>query len=128
MSKPSPLIGAIVFAWLPDDQRPHVPGPKFRPVLIVEADVENKRLLVAYGTSQKLDLCYPGEIVFQPEEIDGLSKATKFCLGKSKWIPISSEYLSKSRKNGGLAVLGRVPKHKSDHMLARATEVAHQYQ
>lgn len=127
MSKPSPLIGAILFAWLPDHLRPNNPGPKFRPVMVIEADVANKRLLVAYGTSQKVDRCHRGEIVFRKEDIEGLTKDTKFCLGNSKWIPISSEYLSEDQSSGGLAILGHIPAKKSDAVLARLQEVTNQH-
>ncbi len=127
MAKPSPLVGAILFAWLPDDERPNHPGPKFRPVLVIEADTANKRLLVAYGTSRKVDRCYRGDVAFRQEDINGLSKDTKFCLGKSKWISISAEYLSKDQSTGGLAVLGHVPAKMSKKVLMRLQEVANPY-
>lgn len=123
MTNSSPLVGAVLFAWLPDDQRPGVPGAKFRPVLIVDADVANKRLVVAYGTSQRTDRCNRGEIVFRKEDVPGLAKDTKFCLWKTKVIPISPEYLSRDQSSGGLAVLGRVPAKLSSVLLARLQEV-----
>jgi hypothetical protein len=128
MSNPSPLIGAVLFAWLPDHLRPNNPGPKFRPVMVIDVDAANKRLLVAYGTSQNVDRCHRGEIVFREDEIEGLSKDTKFCLGNSQWIPISAEYLSKNQSSGGLAVLGHPPAKRSKDILLRLQEVANRYE
>lgn len=124
MSNLSALVGAIVFAWFPEDENPHQPGPKFRPVIVVDLDHDNKRIRVAYGTSQKVDRCGRGEISFAKGEINGLPKDTKFCLGKSKWIPLTKEYLADGKKSGGVTVLGRVPAKRARDVLHRLQEVA----
>ncbi|MFC6674320.1 hypothetical protein [Marinobacterium aestuariivivens] len=124
MSNLSALVGAILFAWLPEDEHPHRPGPKFRPVLVVDADPSGKRLCLAYGTSQRVEQNGKGEITFRKDEIEGLSKDTKFCIGKTKWIPLSAEYLSRTKKNaGGLAVLGFIPQKRSRELQMRIEEV-----
>lgn len=60
MSNPSPLIAAIIFAWFPEDENPHEPGPKFRPVLVIDVNLENKLIRVAKGTSQNVERCGRG--------------------------------------------------------------------
>ncbi|WP_166256023.1 toxin of addiction system [Marinobacter salicampi] len=123
MSNLSALTGCILFAWLPEDENPHQPGPKFRPVLVVDADPEGKRLCLAYGTSQRVDQNGKGEITFRRNEIDGLAKDTKFCLGKTKWVPMTAEYFSKTTSSVGLAVIGFVPKKRTREILMRLEEV-----
>jgi hypothetical protein len=121
----SALVGAILFAWLPEDENPHQPGPKFRPVLVVDSDPSGKRICVAYGTSQRVAQNRRGEITFRQDEIKGLSKDTKFCMGKTKWIPLSAEYLSQTRQNeSGLSVLGFIPQKRSRELLLKIEEVA----
>ncbi|MBZ9574527.1 hypothetical protein [Modicisalibacter sp. MOD 31.J] len=127
MSNLTALVGAVVFAWLPEDEAPHHPGPKFRPVLVVDMDLERKQLCVAYGTSQRVDRCGRGEIVFTPKEIEKLSKPTKFCLGKAKWIPLSSSYLSKTGEGKNVAYLGRTPANRAADLLKRLEEVGYAY-
>lgn len=124
MSNLSALVGAVLFAWLPEDENPHRPGPKFRPVLVIDADPVSKRLRVAYGTSQRVGTNGKGEITFRQNEMEGLSKDTKFCLGKSKWIPLSAEYLSQTRSADKLTVLGLTPPLRRRELLQRMEEVA----
>lgn len=123
MSNLSALVGAILFAWMPQDENPHQPGPKFRPVLVINADPSAKRILVAYGTSQNVQRCGRGEITFGTDEVPGLTKDTKFCLAKAKWIPVSPEYLYQSPAAAKLAVLGSFPSNRSRELRARLEEV-----
>lgn len=123
MSNLSALVGAILFAWLPEDENPRRPGPKFRPVLVVDADPVSMRLCVAYGTSQRVNTKGKGEITFRQGEITGLGKDTKFCLGKSKWIPLSAEYLSKPGSTSNPTVLGLIPPNRRREMVMRLEEV-----
>lgn len=123
MSDLKALRGAFLFAWLPEDQHPHQPGPKFRPTIVVDVDPQTRRLCLAYGTSQKVDRNGRGEITFTKDEIQGLTKDTKFCLGKSKWVPMTAEYLSQCGSAGGLSVLGFVPKDRVPEILDRLEEV-----
>lgn len=126
MSNLSALLGAVIFAWLPEDENPHRPGPKFRPVLVINTDPVSKRLQVAYGTSQRVDANGKGEITFRQNEIEGLSKDTKFCLGKSMWIPLSAKYLSQTGSAGNLAVLGIIPNSRTKELRMRLEEVSSQ--
>lgn len=124
MSNLSALVGAILFAWLPKDEAPHRPGPKFRPVLVIDADPIAERLCLAYGTSQHTGRNARGEITFRRGEISGLNKDTKFCLGKTKWVPARAEYLSRTGSIGDIVVLGVIPKKRSRDLLVRLEEVA----
>lgn len=124
MSNLSALVGAVLFAWLPEDEHPHQPGPKYRPVLVIDADPEGKRVCLAYGTSQRVDQNGKGEITFRKDEVNGLTKDTKFCLGKTKWVPVAPEYLSKTKTAGGLTVLGMTPRNRTDDLVDRLEEVA----
>lgn len=127
MSNLSALVGAILFAWLPEDENPHHPGPKFRPVLVINADPNAKRILVAYGTSQNVERNGKGEITFRTDEVPGLSKDTKFCLAKAKWIPVSPEFLYQSPAAAKLAVLGMFPRRRSHELMQRVDEVSGNY-
>lgn len=124
MSNLSALVGAILFAWFPEDENPHKPGPKFRPVLVVDVDPDQRRLCVAYGTSQHTDQNRIGEITFGQNEIEGLNRDTKFCLGKQKWIPMTNAYLSKTPSISKLAVLGFIPKRRTDDLILRIEEIS----
>lgn len=125
MSNLSALVGAIIFAWMPQDENPNRPGPKFRPVLVIDADIESKRILVAYGTSQDVWRNNKGEITFTTHEVPGLTKDTKFCLAKAKWIDLSPEYLSKSLNSTKFTVLGMFPRRRSHELQVRLEEVTH---
>ncbi|MBT43612.1 MAG: toxin of addiction system [Idiomarina sp.] len=92
MKNLSALVGAIVFAWLPESERPHAPGPKYRPVLVIDTDIKNRRIRLAYGTSQKTEVNYAGEITMAKDDVPGLSKDTKFALKKSFWVPLDNAY------------------------------------
>lgn len=123
MSSTSALIGAVIFAWAPEDENPYVPGPKFRPVIVLDADPIQKRLLVAKGTSQRVKQCGRGEITFTTQDIKGLSTDTKFKLGNSQWIPIEKPYLSKDKNGSALSVLGIIPAHKRKSLLVALEEI-----
>lgn len=122
MFNPSALVGAIMFAWMPEDENPSRPGPKYRPVLVVSADPATKRLLVAYGTSRRVERNGKGELTIRREEINGLSCDTKFCLRNSKWIPLADAYLldNKTKKP---TVLGTIPRNRRDDLIDRLREV-----
>lgn len=123
MSVSSALIGAVLFAWFPDSQTATEPGCKYRPVFVVDVDWENMKILCAYGTSQHLDRVGLGEIMFTPEEISGLTSDTKFCLGCTKWMPLTSEYLTRNKKGGGMSILGHIPANRANDMYERLVEV-----
>lgn len=109
MNTPKPFRLIVLYAWLPDHLNPNLPGPKYRPVLVLDVNPKTKELLVAYGTSQNTQ--YPGRGEFTVH-FDGLSKPTKFCLGYQRWIPATDEYLCK--KNGQKNIIGYLPRHYYD--------------
>lgn len=87
------LLGAIVYCWLPLTEAPYEPGPKFRPVLVVEHDMQSGRVRVAPGTTRKLDLLYRGEfLVDDAEGGEGLHCTTKFKLLGSLWLSLQPRF------------------------------------
>lgn len=108
MSNLSALVGAVISCWYPQHDSPGLPGPKFRPVLVVGFDPEAKALHVVYGTSQHTHRNGRGEITFTPAEINGLSKDTKFSLRNAAWLPLSAEYFACAK--GTYQILGSIPK------------------
>ena len=121
MKNLSALVGAIVFAWLPESERPHAPGPKYRPVLVIDTDIKNRRIRLAYGTSQKTEVNYAGEITMAKDDVPGLSKDTKFALKKSFWVPLDNAYFCHP-KTGSLTIIGYIPHYKRDSFYERALE------
>ena len=122
MSARSALLGAIVFAWMPEQENPDLPGSKFRPVLIVGHDANRGLVHVVYGTSQRVDREGRGEIVFGPHEVPGLSKSTKFCFRRSCWIPVKPSYFSQTMGGKRLAVVGRIPDIRACDVMDRLLE------
>lgn len=114
----APLIGACVWAWMPESENVLVPGPKLRPTLILEADEHG--VLVAYGTSQNTDRYGPGEFVVTPDEMPGLSKATKFCLAKAFRLPFNKAFFL---QHGQLKVAGILPASAKRKLALAAEEV-----
>lgn len=96
-----PEAGQIVWCHFPQSKQLQ-PGPKPRPALILSVfDDDNPlfRVLVAYGTSQKTDKLFPGEIRIGPEDgeayqLAGLSFATKFNLGATVELPYDSVWFA----------------------------------
>ena len=105
MNAPKPFRLIVLYAWLPDHNNPKVPGPKYRPVLVLDVNSKTKELLVVYGTSQKTQ--HPGKSEFTAH-FDGLTKPTKFCFTYQRWIPATDEYLC---KDGQKHIIGYLP-HK----------------
>lgn len=122
MSASSALIGAIVFAWMPENENLDLPGSKFRPVLIVGQSQDRRLVHVVYGTSQRVDREGSGEIVLDCTEVPGLSKPTKFCFRKSCWIPLKDSYFSASEGNRRLVVVGHLPANRAADVLDRLLE------
>lgn len=86
---PPPEPGDIVWCRFPEVRFPK-PGPKPRPALVLQiGEVEGHPVVVvAYGTSQKVDRLYAGEFVIAPSdreayEAAGLSHPTKFDLSRT---------------------------------------------
>lgn len=117
----SALAGMVLFAWFPETANPHVPGPKYRPVLVVDTDPATNEICLAYGTSQDVGRNRRGEITLQAHEIQGLSKDTKFSLAKRMWVKLNKEYLANN--NGSYTLLSRIPANRIRELALRAAEV-----
>lgn len=99
--KPFRLI--VMYVWLPDHNNPNQPGPKYRPVLVLDVNSQTKELLVVYGTSQKAQYPLKGEFTV---DFPGLTKPTKFCFTYQRWIPATDSYLC---KDGNKNIIGYLP-------------------
>lgn len=98
-----PKAGDIVQCRFPQDKIPQ-PGPKERPALVIE--VEEYELpdgsievfvTVAYGTSEDVDNCHPGELKVESSNRDaGLGLDTKFNLGNRVKLPFDTEWFTPS--------------------------------
>jgi len=97
-----PRIGDVIYAFSPYEEAPNHPGPKPRPCIVLDARVINDRgrpcvsLLIAPGTSQKLYVEHPGELLLTGQndmEEAGLRIETKFRLGDPKIIKWSQPYV-----------------------------------
>lgn len=94
MSEISAPVGAIVRVWFPESESVLVPGPKFRPALVLEVNERSdgrREVLVAYGTSQNTRSFSLGEFTVNGGEHD-LDSDTKFRLQRRVWLPLTSEY------------------------------------
>jgi hypothetical protein len=99
----SPKAGDIVQCRFPQDKI-RQPGPKERPALVI--DVEEYELpddsievfvTVAYGTSENVDDCHPGEIKIESSDPQaGLSLDTKFDIGNRVKLPFDDEWFAPS--------------------------------
>lgn len=119
MNTPKPFRLIVLYAWLPDHLNPNRPGPKYRPVLVLDVNSQTKELLVVYGTSQKTE--YPGKGEFTVH-FDGLTKPTKFCLGYQRWIPATDRYLCKDGKKN---IIGYLPHDYYDVLRDAIKDIEH---
>lgn len=63
-----PQVGDIVWCKFPLSQIPQ-PGPKPRPALVLSVGEANGQpVVVAYGTSQKINMLYAGEFAILPSD------------------------------------------------------------
>ena len=111
---PKPSAGDIVwcmFPYLPD----LAPGSKPRPVLIVKIfddEAPEYGVLVAYGTSQKVDKLSSGEFAIRQltdqaaHQLGGLSFDTKFSFNQSFTLPYNDMWF----KPPPVASFGNTPK------------------
>jgi hypothetical protein len=96
---PEPQAGAIAWCRFPDTPALE-PAPKPRPALLLtvfDDDAPQFRVLVAYGTSQKVNRLYAAEFAITPQdgaafELAGLSFPTKFNLLKTVELPFSTPW------------------------------------
>jgi hypothetical protein len=96
---PEPAVGDIV--WCHSSQPPDKePGPKPRPVLVVKVFDDHAPHfygLVAYGTSQTMQLLHRGEFAITQQDsaaykLAGLSFDTKFSFVQCFELPYRSDY------------------------------------
>mgnify|MGYP003633492067 CR=1 FL=1 len=113
----SALVGGVLLVWWPEDENPHHPGPKFRPGYVLDLDLTAKKVLIAYGTTQRLETQGAGEMVVTHAEMPTLKQDTKFCFRRTKWIPLSPSFLSKSQTGIDVIYVGSVPKARADDLL-----------
>ena len=111
---PKPSAGDIVwcmFPYLPD----LAPGSKPRPVLIVKMfddEAPEYGVLVAYGTSQKVDILSAGEFAIRQMtdqaafQVAGLSLDTKFSFNQTFMLPYTDAWF----KPPPVAKFGNTPK------------------
>lgn len=96
-----PLAGDIVWSYFPHELQ-KTPAEKPRPALILtvyDDDAPEFGVLVAYGTSQRVDQLYRGEFAITIADGDaykaaGLSYDTQFNLGRSLELPFNDEYFA----------------------------------
>ena len=96
-----PLAGEIVWSYFPNEVQ-KIPPEKPRPALIIEVfddDAPEFGVLVAYGTSQRVDTLYRGEFSIYIGDGDayraaGLSYDTKFNFGRRLSLPFNDEYFA----------------------------------
>lgn len=93
--------GDVLWCAFPFHDTPNQPGPKPRPCLVVEQRAIAGRLflLVAYGTTQKIDSRdrWPGDVVVGPAdgehfEATGLDSTGKFRLSQLALLPAEPRY------------------------------------
>lgn len=94
MSNLSAPIGAILRARFPQAEAILRPGPKVRPVLVLDTATRSDgrmEVLVAYGTSQHPERIGYGNFTVQAHQTVSLRYDTRFDLNKVFWLPLSSE-------------------------------------
>lgn len=118
----APTAGAILCVWMPESEHVCVPGPKFRPVLLLDrARQEDGTLevLVAYGTSQQTNCQGRADFVLRSAEAKFLHHDTKFRLEKRMWLPVTQAFFT---NNGHVQILGSVPPTALRRLLIAAKE------
>jgi PemK-like, MazF-like toxin of type II toxin-antitoxin system len=114
---PEPLAGDIVWCHFPELPQLE-PGPKPRPALILqvrETEERQFRVLVAYGTSRKLDALRTGEFAVRRQDgtafrLAGLEADTKFSLQAAVELDYSDEWFKPPplRPHGAQPKLGEL--------------------
>lgn len=128
-----PSAGDILWCAFPQTKALH-PGPKHRPALAITVDNVDAplyRVLVAYGTSQRVGELFSGEFAITPAEaaayqLAGLSYPTKFNLRERVLLPYTSDWFAAppAAPHGQLPRLGTL--HPSLLNRFRAAAVAAQ--
>ena len=123
-----PEPGDIVWCRFPERPR-DIPGPKPRPALVLSVTERDDgvSIVVAYGTSKKLDRLTAGEFAIRAQAdraayvMAGLSFDTKFNLAKSIELPWNDSFFAVPSD----VPHGQTPKLGSLHIgMRRALEAA----
>lgn len=114
---PRPKSGDIVQCRFPE--RVGVPGPKERPALVLQVeeaieDPDGCVVVVAYATSRRTHVLFPGEFAIEPNSKTGLTKLTKFDLVNQRVLPFDDEWFGPAP--------GKGPKHPRRGRLDLANE------
>lgn len=95
-----PKPGDIVWCRFPEDGGLK-PAPKSRPALVLSVGViaDGPAVVIAYGTSQKVDRLYAGEFSILPADgaafrVSGLSYPTKFNLARCIELPYNDRWFA----------------------------------
>lgn len=123
--------GDILWCAFPENKALR-PGPKHRPALAVtvdDAEAPLYRILVAYGTSRRVDELYAGEFTItladaEAYRLAGLSYPTKFNLRERVLLPYTSDWFAvpPAAPHGQLPRLGTL--HPSLLQRFRAAAIA----
>lgn len=106
MQNPTLVMGAILRAWLPFDDKPNVAGPKFRPVIFLGETFVNgvTHWVVAYGTTQmnehnesKLGADFIVRCVSDRAMV--LNSDTRFDFNRLYSIPATTEFFSANKSS-----------------------------
>ena|SRR5437868_15509667 len=93
---PLPAPGDIVWCHFPEEIGN--PGPKARPALVVAVFDNDHAVRIAYGTTQKTNKLYPGEVVLDPADggfpLSGLTQRTKFDLNHEVDVFFDSDWFA----------------------------------
>jgi hypothetical protein len=112
--------GFVLYAWFPEHLHPNQLGSKYRPVLVVDYNAKTQQVQLAYGTSQRTHAVGYGEFVVNCDDVNGLTKDTKFCLGHTRWVPVNDCFFAKDGKRHNL---GKLPKRYDPFLLNAINEV-----
>lgn len=123
---PLPVPGDIVYCRFPEEEVGR-PGPKPRPALVtalIELADGSPGVLVAYGTSQRVDELHSGEFAIVPADGEpyraaGLSYPTKFDLRRRVPLPYNDLWFRVPPR----PTFGQTPKMGTLHasLMKRAT-------
>jgi len=110
-----PSAGEILWCAFPETKALR-PGPKHRPALAITVDNSDAplyRVLLAYGTSQRVGELFSGEFAITPADtaayqLAGLSYPTKFDLRERVLLPYTSDWFAPppAKPHGQLPRLG----------------------
>ncbi|MBO9686513.1 MAG: type II toxin-antitoxin system PemK/MazF family toxin [Mitsuaria chitosanitabida] len=92
-----PQSGDIVQCRFPEEVG--VPGAKERPALVLQVeeaanDPAGYVVVVAYATSRRTSMLFPGEFAVEPSSKNGLVKLTKFDLINRRVLPYDAEWFA----------------------------------